>query len=211
MDTLPETGRDMDVIRMLDKVRVLHLTEGPAKTYRLETQYTAWANVQTAERKNLFSSVGIGARGVTLTMWKNGRFDLFHALQLHDGTYCFPTSIVPCDDGLHVTVQAAVVTYHTATATLQTVKSRDAKNRPVIASGGTIIFPCVLTEVYRKNDADEISRTITRQVVAVAPKPVELTPGDLVNCGSAGSFVVRTVYTLDVYKNEYLLESEADV
>ena len=192
-------------------VRVMRLAKPAPGVFAWDVQYTAWATLETADQNNLFSAVGIGARGAVLHMWKNDRLDLHHAIQLHDGRYCFLTSIIPDGDGIHVTVQAAIVEYTAARADLQAAKTRDKLNRPTAESGGTLTFPCVLTEVYRKNEPDDVSRVITRQVVAVAPKPIILRAGDTLHLTDSNPYVVRTEYTLDPYKNEYLAERLEDV
>ena len=183
---------------MNNKVKVLQLLHDEAENaYTWEPLYTAWAGAELDTKSNLFSSVGIGARGVTFTMWINPKLTLFRAIRWN-GEFCFLTSIVPAGDGLHSTVQAALCDPVTCR------KDVDNQDSP------GYLFPGVLTEKYLGHEQREPMAITTETLILVVPKEITLTVGSLVRCG-AKNYEVQVPHELDEYKNEYEVSRRADV
>ena len=94
------TGSNLD-----QAVQVLELKKA-GDTYAWEKARRTWAAAEQDARKNLFSSVGIGAHGVTFTIRKSRTLTLHNAFRWR-GRFCFLTSIVDGDPGFQV-VKAAL-------------------------------------------------------------------------------------------------------
>lgn len=96
------TGSDLK-----ERIQVQHLLCCPeANTYAWKVERNTWAAAEQDARKNLFSSVGIGARGMTFTIRKSRTLTLHNAF-LWRGQFCFLTSIVDGAPGFQV-VKAAL-------------------------------------------------------------------------------------------------------
>ena len=182
---------------MNQKVQVLQLShDETANAYIWQPLYTAWAAAELDTKSNLFSAVGIGARGVTFTMWANAKLTLFRAIRWN-GAFCFLTSILPAGDGLHSTVQAALC----SPVTCQ--KDPDAEIPGYL-------FPGILTEKYLGHEQMDPMAVTTTTLVLVVPKEITLDVGHLARCGTI-NYEVQVAHTLDEYKNEYEISRRADV
>lgn len=198
------TGSDLK-----ERVQVQRLLHEPeTHTYAWAVERGIWAAAEQDTRNNLFSSVGVGARGVTFTIRKSRALTLINSF-LWRGQFCFLTSIVDGDPGFQV-VKAALCEPASLTAEPQDRKGRDGLNRPVAIRQEPFHFPGILTEKYFRNEADEVYRTETLQRVLVTPKVISLRPGDLVRSQEETPYTVRQVLDLDPYKNEYILERRCD-
>ena len=72
------TGSDLK-----ERVQVQHLLHYPeADAFAWEVKRNTWAKAEQDTRKNLFFSVGIGARGVTFTLRRNPELSIVHSLSL---------------------------------------------------------------------------------------------------------------------------------
>lgn len=177
---------------MRDKVTILQLSHDEAgNVYQWEPLYTAWAGVQTDTKNNLFSAVGIGARGVTLTMWKNPRLTLHHAIRLKSGQFCFLTSIIPMEDGIHSTVQAALCTSVTC------------------KSENDVTFPGILTEKYLGQQRFEPQSVNTTTFVLVTSAEISMDINSLVWIGGK-SYEVQVSHVLDEFKHEFEISRRED-
>lgn len=87
------------------KVLTLRFHEDDNQYQWTETR-RLWADAELDTRSNLFSSVGIGARGVTFTVRRNRELSLHQAFSWHD-QHCFLTAILPHDHPGYLTVKAA--------------------------------------------------------------------------------------------------------
>lgn len=188
---------DSDTKAPHERVSVLQLVYDEGENaYRWEQLYSSWAQIEPSDRSNLFSSVGIGARGVTLRMWKNTRLTLFRAIRWHS-EFLFLTSIAEDEDRLHVTAEAAVC---------DTVTCRKAVD--VDETG--YLFPGILIEKYLGHDQKTPMAVSTLTYVLVTPKEISLDVGSLVRCGTV-IYEVQTAHVLDAYKNEYEIHRTEDV
>jgi hypothetical protein len=144
-------------------------------------------------RKNLFSSVGIGARNADLVLrWQP--LTLHHALRWGD-QHLFLTSIIARGSG-HLDVSAALV----RPAPCQ----KDADKTP---SGP--IFPGVLTEKYAGHEMTDLHAEVVKTYVLVTPKAVTLAPGSWVTVDGA-YYRVLVPHELDEWKNEYEIMRRED-
>lgn len=156
--------------------------------------YSSWAKAEQDARSNLFSSVGIGARGVTFTMRKNHRLSLFKAIRWR-GQFCFLTSMMDASPGF-VTVNAALCD--------PAACRKDADKTPP-----GFRFPGILTEKYVGHDQPDLHAEVTTDYVLVTPKDVELAPGSWVIV--AGRYYkVLVPHLLDSYKNEFEIRRKDD-
>lgn len=192
------------------RIQVLALTESE-NTYSWREVGSVWAKGVLDTRSNLFSSVGVGARGVTFTIRSNRQLSLANAF-LWRGQHCFLTSIIPLADSPgYVQVKAALVNPVNCTATWTPRDIKDALNRPIEGTPETVIFPAVLTEKYQKNEPEDVYRILTHQRILVTPKAITLRVGTVVQVQDGAAYTVRTVMDLDEWKNEYEIEHQEDV
>lgn len=184
------TGSDLK-----DRVVIRRLTydvDGDAFVW--ENEIPSWARVELDTRSNLFSSVGIGARGVTLTMRRSSRLTLYKALRWR-GQHCFLTAITDADPGF-VTVKAALCDPVSCRANMD-------KAEPGLR------FPGVLTERYVGHEQPDLHAEVITDYVLVTPKAITLDPGSWVT--AAGRYYrVLEPHELDPYKNEYVIRRKED-
>lgn len=169
-----------------------------------------WASVEIDMQRNLFSAVGAGTRGVTVVIRPDPRLTLRNAIRWR-GEFLHLTSITPSNGRDRQEIKAAICYPVTLTAKPQDRTGRDALNRPTAEPQPEISFPGILTELYHRNDADDIYRSETLRRVLVTPKVISLRTGDLVRHGGEPTYTVRQVMDLDPWKNEYIIERQEDV
>lgn len=153
-----------------------------------------WAAAEQDTRNNLFSDLGVGARGVTFTIRKSRTLTLHNAFRWR-GWFCFLTSIVDGDPGFQV-VKAALC------EPIDCIQ--DADREP---QGRR--FPGILTEKYVGHEQLDPHAEVTGDFVLVTPKEVSLKPGSWVTVGGA-YFLVRAPHELDPFKNEYEIRRKED-
>lgn len=161
-------------------------------------------------KKNLFSSVGIGARGAELIL-RRQPLTLHNAL-LWGEQHLFLSAILP-EGRLHLRVQAALVEPVTCLAT-RTEDTVGEAGRPTTAETMRMTFPGVLTEKYTRYEREETHAENETSYVLVVPKVVQLKASDLVTVqeGPAkGVYYVTICHVLDPYKNEYEIVLRGDV
>lgn len=179
--------------------------------YAWKEAWRTWGKAELDTRSNLFSSVGIGARGVTFTVRANPKLTLDHAF-LWRGRHCFLTSVLPIADSPgYWAVKAALCEPVTLTAKPQARTGRDELNRPTAVELPPFTFPGILTEKYRANEAEDVYRVTTLRRVLVTPKAILLRPGDLVEAEGETPYIIRQALDLDAWKNEYEIERMEDV
>lgn len=199
------TGSDLN-----QAIQVLELRrDGNAFTW--EKVRRTWAAAAQDDRANLFSSVGVGARGVTFTIRKSWNLTLYNAF-LWRGQFCFLTAIMDGTPGFQ-TVKAALCD-PCRCASVRRTGGLGPGNRPQVTEGPRVTFPGVLTEKYvRYAQVDSYARAETLCVL-VTPKAVELLEGDLATVEegpAAGLYNVQACHVLDAFKNEYEIARRRDV
>lgn len=196
-----------------DKVEVLTLQK-TGDEYRWERERLAWASVVEDRRRNVFSSVGTAAMGVTVTMRNDGRFDLSKTMRWA-GKFLFPTAIEVGEARDRVAVKAAVCDFVSpCTATGYTTVLGEG-NRPQKVEKTPLTFPGIVTgkwSGYERNDTHAAEGNV---LVLVTPKEIMLEVGDLVTIQEA---ILQAVYNVQkrhllsgVNKNEYELAYSRDV
>lgn len=188
------------------RIELLELRFDRAKSaYFWDVRRVCWGGVSFNERSNLFSSVGIGARGASIVIRPDRLLTLHHAARAGP-QFFFLTAITLSDDRSRLDLRAAVCEPVTLTARPQSRKGRDALNRPTAEEIAPYTFPGILTEKYFRNEADDVYRAEMQQRVLVTPKDIQMRAGDLVQNGKEAPYTVRQVLDLDPYKNEYIIE-----
>lgn len=171
---------------------------------------TRWASVEVDTQRNLFSVAGIGSRGATVVIRPDLRLTLQQAIRWN-GEFLHLTSIILNKERDCQEIKAAICCPVTLTAKPQARTGRDSMNRPLMEPQAAYDFPGILTEMYHRNEGDEVFRKTTQQRVLVTPKAVILRAGDLVQAGNEAPYTVRQVMDLELYKNEYVIERQEDV
>ena len=167
-----------------------------------------WAEHEQTEKTNLFSRVGIGARGAKFGVYRPGDIPLHDAI-LHHGQHYFLTNINQTEPAA-AEISAALVRVEGCSMKKSVVTGKDAYNRPVSEEREIMQFPGILTEKYLRW-AQELPQATTQiTYVLVTPKPVRLKVGDLVRVGETDIYNVRACHVLDDWKNEYEIVLEDD-
>ena len=195
-----------------EKVEILGLSRQEATgNYVWEPIRRSWAAVQlNLSKRNIFSTIGIGARDATLILRSTVPVTMFNAVRWKE-QFFFITSLVSSVSKDRYDIKAAICDPITLTAKPQAKTSRDNLNRPIISQLPAFLFPGILTELYQRNTADEVLRSGTTTVALIAPKAIMLRAGDLIQQGDDAPYMVRQVLDLDPYKNEYVLERQEDI
>lgn len=175
----------MDAGELRERVELLTLEE-TADGFAWTVSRKVWAKVEITGGKNLFSSVGIGARDVKLTVRAAG-ITLHHAIR-YKGQHLFLAEITSPERGW-LELRAALVDV------VDCLASAEAPN-----PGPS--FPAVRTEKYLGFVQREPQTENTARYVLVTPKAIDLAIGSLVQVADE-TLVVQVSHTLDAYKNEY--------
>ena len=183
----------VDAGKLRDVLQVLELKESPEGTWTWQKVRKARGAVELSTGRNLFSSVGIGARGAEIIL-RRQPLTLHNAL-LWGEQHLFLSAILP-EGRLHLRVQAALVE--------PTECQADMDQR------GGIRFPGILTEKYMKWEQPEPYSVNRLAYVLVTPKPIQLQRGGLVGV-SGINYEVQLAHTLDPYKNEYEIVRTEDL
>lgn len=194
-----------------EKIEILTLTRD-AETGALAwtPERKRWAAVKLDSQRNLFSAVGVGARGVTVTIRPDRRLTLRDAIRWN-GEFLHLTAISMGAERDRQEIRAAICHPEMLTAKPQDRTGRDARNRPVAIPQASYTFPGILTERYHRSEEDEVFRREMLERVLVTPKAVELRPGDLVQRGEEPPYTVLQRLDLEDYKTEYVIERRGDV
>lgn len=194
-----------------EKMEVLELIQDPQNQYTWASKKWIWASIDLSSgQRNLFSSIGIGARNANIIVRNDLSLSLHKALRWN-GQFLFLTSLIPGEHRDHLELNAALVTPVSCIATWTPRDAKDAFNRPVEGEPVSITFPGVLTEKYRGNELEDVYRTLTQQRVLVTPKAIKLQAGAVVQIEAGAAYTVRSVMDLDEWKNEYEIEHREDV
>lgn len=200
----------IDAGQLRDVLQVLELQEGPEGTWTWKRVRKARGAVELSTKSNLFSSVGIGARGAELVLRRQAL--TLHQAILWGEQHLFLTAILP-EGRLHLRVQAALVEPVECLAT-RTEDTVGEAGRPTTAETMRVTFPGVLTEKYARYEREETHAENATSYVLVVPKEIQLKAGDLVTVqeGPAqGVYNVQICHVLDPYKNEYEIAWRGDV
>ena len=185
----------IDAGKLRERLEVMELKEGPNGVWTWESVRKARGQVElNTVKKNLFSSVGIGARGAELVL-RRQPLPLHQAI-LWGKQHLFLTAVLP-EGRLHLRVQTALVTVDTITLK----KDRNTEEKT---------FPGVLTEKYARHEQEWPMSVNELSLVLVVPKVVTLRPGTLVKARGA-LWEVLVPHELDEFKNEYEIGRRAEL
>lgn len=181
-----------------EKVEILSLIQNE-ETGDLAWSKTrkCWAAVDLDLQRNIFSSIGIGARGATVTIRAEQKLTLHQAIRWQD-QFLFLTSIILAPGRDRKEVKAALCT---------PIDCQADMDQPVHG----VRFPGILTEKYTASEHDQLDpyALLTQNMVLVVPKAVKLAPGSWVKVGS-DTYHVLVPHELDEWKNEYEIQRKAD-
>ena len=172
----------IDAGKLRDALQVLELKESTAGTWTWQRTGKARGQVELTTGRNLFSSVGIGARGAEIILRR--RALTLHQALLWGEQHLFLTAILP-EGRLHLRVQAALVEVETC-----------------VTTPNKISFPAVRTEKYARFERSDPYDENEILHVLVTPKRIQLELGELVEVGGQ-VWAVRSAHELDPHKNEY--------
>lgn len=184
----------IDAGDLSERLELLELEETQPDTWEWVSRGRLWAQVEVDGGKNLFSSVGIGARNAKLVL-RTRPLSLCQALRWR-GQHLFLTSITKLDR-MHLNVQAALVEVHEVSL------YRDADTVEKT-------FPGVLTERYVRHEQEWPMSVNQVSLVLVTPKPITLEPGSLIQARGA-FWEVLVPRELDEFKNEYEIGRTVDL
>ena len=188
------SGLGVDAGELRERLEVLALRETDPGVWTWEPVRRTWGKVTVDGKRNLFSTVGIGARNAVLVMRKQ-ELSLCGGLRWR-GQHLFLTRITELDR-THLTVEAALVEVDTiALREDETVKA--------------MTFPGILTEKYARHEQEWPMSINELGLVLVTPKRVVLRPGCLVEARE-GAWEVLVPHELDPYKNEYEMGRRGDL
>ncbi len=204
----------VDVGSLNERLEVLELQETEPGVWSWQVVKKLWSDITLSQKTNLFSSVGIGARGAELIV-RHPSPDLHHALRRTGSQpqHLFLTAIVPYNR-MYDKVTSALVTPAKCSAS-RIDSGVGVAGRPQIVETMHVTFPAILTERYWKQlDQKETHAEYAVRYVLVTPKPIVLQDGDLVEVhdgDAVGVYYVTACHMLDAYKNEYEIDKKGDV
>lgn len=186
----------IDAGKLSERLEVLELWETGPDIWTWEAVRKTWGQVEldAGQRKNLFSSVGIGARNASLVL-RRQEFTLHNALRWK-GHHLFLTAILPRGRG-HLDISAALVQVET----VRLVPAGEDQG---------MTFPGILTEKYLAHSQEWPMSVNDLELVLVVPKGITLRPGRLVECLGA-AWEVLVPHELDEFKNEYEIGRRAEL
>ena len=201
----------LDAGEMRERVGVLTLSAPHPAVFEWKQTRTLYAKAELTAGRNLFSSVGIGAKNVTLLL----RYDPYLSEENHllwRGKQLCITALVP-RGRQHLEVTAAMVTPVSCVA--EHYQSRKgASNRPTREKAWEYRFPAIVTEKYVGYGREDSHGTSRVTYVLITPKAIGLTAGDVVTIevgDGAGVYHLTKCHVLDDMKNEYEMERSGDV
>lgn len=182
---------------LTEKVEVLKLVQdADAENYVWAKSRCLYASIEMDTRGNIFSDVGIGARGGTVVLQPCRELTLHNALRWR-GQHLFLTSIIPSQRRDRLEVKTALCTPVECVANAQNKGEEGPK------------FPGILTEKYVGHAQLDPHAVVTTDYVLVTPKVINLAPGSWIIC--AGKYYrILVPHELDEFKNEYEVRRKED-
>ena len=174
----------VDAGKLSERIELLRLVKGENE-YRWELLRRSWASVELQQRRNNFSTHGIGAAGAELVL-RRQELTLLDAIRWR-GQHLFLTGIAPRGRN-HLTVAAALVEVRAC---------RDPE------SG--LAFPGVVTEKYLGHRQEEPMAVNPMRHILITHPAIDLKPGRLVEVDGE-SWPITMSHRLDPWKAEYEIE-----
>ncbi len=206
------SGSYVDAGSLDKRLVLLGFQEDPSGDWRWVETGRLWGDVTLSgsTKKNLFSSVGIGARDAEIILRK--RPITLHQALRWGSQHLFLTEITDYNR-MYLQARAALVT-PVACSAIRYQSSLGPGNRPVRTPLEPVTFPGVLTEKYTGYDRQDTHAQAETRLVLVVPKAIELMEGDLVTVQegpAAAEYNVQIRHVLDEFKNEYEIAWRRDV
>lgn len=172
-----------------ERIEVLELRETDGGFAWARNRFT-WAKIELTGRRQAFSTYGVGAAGVKLTIRRQD-ISLAHAIRWR-GQHCHIAGIASLGRQ-YLTVEAALV---------EVVACADRYRN--------VEFPAILAERYLRHQELEPQDINVLRHVLITPKVITLTPGRLVEVAGV-SWPIRLAHTLGPWINEYEIERMVDL
>lgn len=203
------SGSYVDAGSLDKRLVLLSFQEDTTGAWRWVETGLLWGDLTLSGKKNLFSSVGIGARDAEIILRK--RPVTLHQALRWGSQHLFLTEITSYNR-MYLQARAALVT-PVACSAIRYQSSLGPGNRPVRTPLEPVTFPGVLTEKYTGYDRQDTHAQAETRLVLVVPKAIELMEGDLVTvmAGQPAEYNVQIRHVLDPYKNEYEIAWRRDV
>lgn len=201
----------IDAGSLNQRATILQIQEVHPRVWNWVSVRNTWMAIDEKTIKNLFSSVGVGARGCELIL-RQQTLDCFYAIRYRD-MHLLLTAVTPHGRG-HLQVSAAKV--HPLQCTAQREKDGLGKNnRPITRKYKIATFPGILTDKYAGYQRLSTHAETTQTYVLVTPKQIVLEAGNILSF-SAGPLhksigEITDVHLLEQYKNEYEFVIRKDV
>ena len=176
-------------------------------TLEWQTLCDVWLKGQETGRRNLFSTLGIGAAGAEFLLRER---DLtLHDAILYRGQHYFLTEIGR--EGIHpiyYKVQAARITPQTVTVWRDQV-SKGEYGRPLREPEVIGSFPGLITEKYLGSVEETMHIESEERLIVVAPKAAIYQTGDHFEIGE-NRYRVMVAHPFEDFKNEYEVKRVVD-
>lgn len=184
----------MDAGKLNERIGLLEYRDG-----RWQSVCVIWGSAKQSGKKNLFSSVGIGAQSVEF-ITRRRSLSLHNAL-FWRGRHCFLSDV--SDDGRRfLRLTAAIITPKRCVCFRDEI-TFDERHNPVHTQKELFGFFACVTEKYMGFSRSEPQDSIEETVILVTPKSVKLRMGDIADIEEMGQYHVTVLHTTDEYKNEY--------
>lgn len=194
--------------RMRDRITGLRIVEN-AEGFAWKDDGLRYALTEWPAKRSVFSNVAMSARAVKLTMRRDDRLTLQHAMRLPDGRHLFLTQITPLENRLYMTVDAAVVRLSDCSVKRTKTVIDPAFNRVKLGTERTVTFPAVLSERYLHDRQATPQLMNTERMVLTCPKAVDLNIGESVTVDGA-EYIVLVAHELDPDRNDYEVQRKID-
>lgn len=176
----------IDAGQLGERIEILRLEKiEPENAWSWTTLRHSWAGVELQQKRNNFSTHGIGAAGAELVL-RRQELTLLDAIRWR-GQHLFLTGIAPRGRN-HLTVAAALVEVRAC---------RDPES--------ALSFPGVVTEKYLGHQQEEPMAVNTMRHILITHPAIDLKPGRLVEVDGE-SWPITMSHRLDPWKAEYEIE-----
>lgn len=166
-----------------------------------------WCSSEVLTKPNIFSRIGLSARGVKFTMYSRADLTLSSALKWKE-QFCLVTDVV--QKGIYTEVFCVMLSVAQCVKSVEHIEKNELKN-PVRSTKSLYSFPAVLTEKFDRGyyTTDDMRANERVVIVLVCPKEVVLEFADLIQV-SDEYYKVTACHFVDAYKNEYEIMKDGD-
>ena len=184
---------------MLDVKLFVMALEREGNVFGWLPAHETWGEVELQAGRNVFSSVAMSARTVSVKLRRQA-LNLDNCLLWGD-RYIYITEIGNTEVRHYLSVTAVLLDPVICSVTRESY-GLDSLNRRVLIGSETTLFPAWLTEKYVGRQQADPQVVVDIMYVLIVPKAVSLNIGEIVTI-SDKHFAVWLAHTLDSNKNEY--------